>query len=403
MNEKTIYWSRRPKHIFSPAEYDAKLSELKKKGIDITESKTKKSDWFIYGKTTYHEEIKGKYRNLYVAEWWEEHHYTYTCVCNVLQGKQGAEMQKEMNGSKAGSLLRKAFRESTGSTICSAFGTVCSEEYMACVPRPIYYLNKALTCQEISCVGMIDNCSMYPGCMKGQLPDSHTAVRVDGYAAPTEEYPFAFYLTSHHCAEYGVFDTHDYLMQGDIFGLLKRKNGQPMYRCVSKKEEVTVLMKSSEKQWDDAIDGIFARKQAGSTVAKAILNKGIGSLHRNPNGMAKHVEYLNLYYHVCAIILGRANAKLLSMYERIHTDGEKVITMIVDSIVYEGDKVYGIKEKKLGQFHQDYTSCHFIAADAINRYVIWDETGIKKCVVGGIENATINQPKDILNYRSKKR
>ena len=275
MNDKTIYWSRRPKHILSPAEYDAKLSELKATSIDVTASKSKKSDWFIDGKTTYHEEIKGKYRNLYVAEWWEEHHYTFTCVCNVLQGKQGAEMQKEMNGSKAGSLLRKAFHESTGSTICSAFGTVCSDEYMACVPRPIYYLNKAFTCQEIACVGMIDNCSMYPGCMKGQLPDSHTAVRVNGYAKPTNEFPFAFYLSSHHCAEYGVFDTHDYLMQGDKFGLLKRKNGQPMYRSVSKEEEVTVLMKSSEKQWDDAIEGIFARKQAGSTVAKAILNKGI--------------------------------------------------------------------------------------------------------------------------------
>ena len=119
--------------------------------------------------------------------------------------------------------------------------------------------------------------------------------------------------------------------------------------------------------------------------------------------MKKHVESLNLYYHVCAIILGRANAKLLSMYDSIHKDGEKVITMIVDSIVYAGNKVYGIKEKKLGQFHQDYTNCHFLSADAVNRYVIWDETGIKKCVVGGIENPTINQPKDILNYRSKKK
>ena len=403
MNKKTIYWSHRPKHILSPAEYEAKLKELKETGIDITASKSKKIDWFISGNTTYHEDIKGKYHTLYIAEWWEEHHYTFTCVCNVLQGKQGAEMQAEMSGSKAGSLMRKAFKEATGSTVCSAFGTVCSDEYMFCVPKPIYYLNQAYTGKEIASVGMIDNCSMYPGSMTGKLPDAHTAVRIAGYAAPTEEYPFAFYLTSHHCAEYGVFDTHDYITRGNAFGLLARNNGQPMYRRVSKDEEVTVLMKPSKYTWDKAIEGIFARKLAGDKVAKAILNKGIGSLHRNPKGMKKHVDSLNLYYHICAIILGRANAKQLSMYDAVHNDGGRVITMIVDSIVYEGNKVYGTTDKQLGKFHQDYTDCHFISADAVNRYVIWDNTGIKKCVVGGIENPTINQPKDILNYRRKKR
>lgn len=399
----TIYWSHRPKTYLSPAGYEAKLAELKETGIDITASKTKKSDWYIEGKTTYHESAKGKYRTLYVAEWHDGIHSPYTAVCNTLQGKQGAEMQEEMSGSKAGSLMRKAFREATGCTVCSAFGTVSSDEYMACVPKPIYYLNQVYTGQEIASVGMIDNCSMYPGSMTGKLPDAHTAVRIAGYARPTEEYPFAFYLTSHNCAEYGVFDTHDYVYRGNAFGLLSRKNGQPMYRRVSNDEEVTVLMKPSKYTWDKAIEGIFARKLAGDKVAKAILNKGIGSLHRNPKGMKREVDSLNLYYHICAIILGRANAKQLSMYDTIHNNGGRVITMIVDSIVYVGNKEYGTTDKQLGKFHQDYTDCHFISADAVNRYVIWDDDGIKKCVVGGIENPTINQPKDILNYMRRLR
>ena len=111
-------------------------------------------------------------------------------------------------GSKAISLVLDKFTEVTGSTFCKAFGTV-EERFKRNVPKQFIYTNpKHLNKQKR--LGSIDACSHYPANMRGRLPDAHTAIVVKGRVEPSEEYPFAFYKSGH-CAEYQVFDTHNWL------------------------------------------------------------------------------------------------------------------------------------------------------------------------------------------------
>ena len=75
---------------------------------------------------------------------------------------------------------------------------------------------------------------------------------------PTEEYPFAFYASGH-CAEYGVFDTHEWL-GSPLFPYLFRLDQREDYAFnpLSDEEELTILMKASDYTMDSVWNYFYA-------------------------------------------------------------------------------------------------------------------------------------------------
>ena len=201
--------------------------------------------------------------------------------------------------------------------------------------------------------------SAYPA-QTANLPDWHTARKVNGRVAPTIEEPFAFYLKSHHIAEYGVFDTH-----GDCFnplyssGLYKRMedsyDGEPAYRFedVPDKDEVTILCKPSTYD----MRSIFAewldkRHESGNAVYKEYMVKAIGCLDYGHFVNGHWYTPYGTYNHLRAVILARHNHLMCQIYNSLTSmSGYKVASVMTDSIVWiGGPSRRATHEAKLGNF-----------------------------------------------------
>lgn len=400
----SIKWYLTDIDIVSEKELDKKLKRLiRRGGVDVTESKCGREDWMKH-KISYHLDIKKRSKTLYV---YDNKYYPYFARYTT----KIENTNDDITPSECGTELRKVFRDKTGVTLKKAFGTTSSSDIRLCVPKPLYYIDYNQCNKTLNNVSGIDVTSMYPACVKGSLPDAHTAIEKQGRIKPTEEYPFAFYLKSHHCAEYGVFDTHDYMsvdFDSTLFKFLcwNSLKKELIYKNVKDEEEITLLMKPSKFTFDETIDTFMERKKNGDPLAKAVMNVGLGTLHKNPDnqrGLKKGQE-IQAYYHFCAIMQGRANSKQINTMNEIRKHGGTVLQAIVDSIIYidNCDKEFGIDEKILGEYHLDYKRKDFRMANALNRYVVSDNNELIKIRLSGdFDNTEIKNIEDIDNYNSK--
>lgn len=400
---KYLEWYKVEPKFLSKQEIDAKITELiAEGGVDVTTSKTKASDW-IYNKISYHLD-KNKSGSSYTL-------YVYKDYRMQIYRRSSDDESFPITSGQCGKELRDVYRSHTGVSLQKAYGVVSSEEYRACCPKPLYYINRKYANKTISNVSGIDVTSMFPAKICGKLPDAHTAIKLQGKHKPTEEYQFAFYLKSHHCAEYGVFDTHDYMspaldMTLALFLCSDIKKRVCIYEAVKDDDEITVLMKPSKYVFDQAIEQIADRKAKGDKLAKAVMNIGIGTLHRNPENQfgSRKGKAINSYYHICAIMQGRANKLQLDTMKEIKKKGGIVLQAIVDSLIYiDNNIVIGTREKKFGEYHIEFTNAEFRMANVLNRYAVaQDGKIIKKRLSGNFDISKIVVLEDIDQFNEVK-
>lgn len=342
---KFIYWTKESKLVhLTQQEFADKLNSLDSMGyhrvpytcnreVYLERNKNysvKKNDDFY---VIYIREAKNYVR--YTTDWFDSN-------------KMGNE------GSAAAKLVRDKFEELTGSTYKKAFDTV-SEEFKRCVPKQFYYTNSKYLNKEMV-MSAIDASSHYPANICGRLPDAHTAITKKGTVKPTKEYPFAFYIKSGHCAEYEVFDTHDWLGHPQ-FGINLFRRGKEEYPLlhINNNDDTTVLMKASEYELTDVYKYFYNIKQtyphdsSEYKDAKMVLNASIGYFHKH-----KYTTYK--YAHLVAITIGRANQIMLNKANEIGS--MFIVHMCVDGIIYLGTKQYGIDDKQMGKFHQEFLGCN---------------------------------------------
>lgn len=396
-----IHWHDAETRFVDGPEYEQIRAGLIAEGGHVAELNTSAKEWFSHP-LTWKEDTAGSIHELFIAR---ESDFGHDLFIYKMNDKKLARdiLFKPIHPSMCKKRISDLFEEITGSTLCKAFKPVDSREFMFCVPKSVYYHDPIYARQEIDGINYADVSSMFPANARGRLPDAHTVIRIEGYAKPTEEYPFAFYLKSHHCAEYGVFDTHDYMKLPNRYFMWQclTDSGKPIYKTVPDKMEVTVLMKPSEYEMTEVFEQLYKEKLAGDPLAKAIQNIGIGTLHKNPK--KSHKEYIMDYYHLAAIILGRSNAKQWKAVREIERGGGLVISLIVDSIIYTGYKQIGGQKKVLGEYYGEFTDVCLRATDSINKYVIYDRNGeILKCVISGIKDPIeIKSPEDIDIYNKE--
>ena len=288
--------------------------------------------------------------------------------------------------------FKKSFKEEHNISFKENFGST-PYEYKRYVPGLFHWdnveiVNKQTTQLVRDKIGKVDFSSHFIACSLGELPDAKTAITVDKYVKPTEEYPFAFYPDTHNIAEYNNFDTHELrekwkptdeeFKANRNIALWKPENN---YDGIDTK---TILMKKAQYTLDDLLQPLYQNKKNSvkGTVeyeeAKLLMLKMVGKFE-----MTDPLWYIsNPYAHLAAIIKGRAIKRMDEVIDRI---GGKmnVIEVIVDGLIYKNYKkeVIGDKEEYLGSLKQEMV-CGKGTFRAHNQYVLKEGRNKIKCHAG---------------------
>ena len=345
----------------------------------LAPTKTKRAD---FDELSYGLDKKGDYVSLYMYE--DGKYIIYKN--NIMDDKKNNKnIVKKVDRE-----FDYKFREFTGTTLRKAFGFV-DKTLKRCIPKQFYYVNPMYLNKKLI-ASSIDASSQYPSGCLGKLPDMHKAILVKGRAMPTEEYPFAFYASGH-CAEYGVFDTHDWMGHKMAPYLFRMSPADPYpLRRLKDEEEETILMQASDYTMDETWRYFYNNKKNCEkdseeyNLAKLIMNKTIGCWHRKDKDKKEIMTYDDhgsyQLAHIVAIAIARGNQKILNMIDRIKTGF--VAHVCVDGIVYLGDKQFGAPEAELGVFSQEFTGCEFLMK-GINVYCAMKNGKCEKFKHGGYD------------------
>ena len=395
-----------------------KVEQLKQDGYTVATHKYDAEVWSqkVYRIDDRRENHNGKLSGtitLYVTEYengYPDKRVRYYAVEGDTQDR--IDLQK----IRPSSIIKQTFTLIEGKRMRDVFGTTCSDDLMQCVPKPLYFIQKNMQFMNIENVKCIDMTAMYPSCANGKLPTTKDSIKVNGRVKPNKEYPFAFYLKSGHCAEYGVFDTHDYVTGKIPLPLVDRltlnTTHDNIYKDIDDKDEVTWLMKPADKNLERVFNYFYEKRQSSEdeveqTVWKFIMNAGIGTLHRNPEHQFGEKKGLPItgYYNLAAIIKGRDNQKMINTYRRVTLKGNLILQIIVDSIIYVQtvkDNL-GQTDKQIGTFHIECENAVYRSNGKLNQYVIADNNGeIIKVRCAGVENPDIETLEDIDKYSMSK-
>lgn len=364
------------------------LKELKEKGFTQIEHTTIKRNFKI---NNFALTEKGHYLRLTWRDK-EGFHQRYTNFKD--------DSKNNRNRTPVFQEFTKMFKDNNNIKFNEAFGNV-PQDFKRCVPGLFHYDNPNYVLpgliNTVMSVGKLDFSSHFPGCACGLMPDANTSMRIEGYAEPTKEYPFAFYIKSGFVAEYGEYNSRDWYYTKYKTNLFESEDRKFIVKPVSKEEEITILMKPAQYILDAEMQYYYDKKSKCTKgteeyeEAKIILLKIVGMLEMNDPK-----EYNNRpYAHLAAVIKARAIHKMLKLIERV---GDKnVISVIVDGLIFNNRarKHYADKFEYIGSLKEEAFNAlgHF---KGHNQYVL-SENGVIDIAHAGYD-INVNQP-DMRKWR----
>lgn len=263
--------------------------------------------------------------------------------------------------------------DTIGKSLNEIFGGLPQKyhKYRTCVPSPInwahpYYCLERGSVAE-NCV-KADICSAYGTEASKTLPDCHPDKLVieKGYAEPTEDYPFAFYLESGHMAIWN---------EGDTFSL----NQSPYITCDHTKpvfaaDETTLLLPVANGNLHQVFEELYEGRK-DNPDNKAIMNMTIGMFHRKKS----RLDNENLW-PLAAAIKFRCNKRIIDVCEWLKDNFQLPLLINTDSILWRGSITPGMEEifseeKKLGNFCYEYKNCRAVLRSSKIYQVQDKETG----------------------------
>lgn len=270
-----------------------------------------------------------------------EDHYQY--MFNENRGTSVSE-QIEITGQQAYVYIEELFQDIYGDdkTLFRAFsGIQYKEEYNAiknCVPKPVSMINNLYKECKVKDAWKADKSSAYPSEGSKSLPTLHQCKQVGGYVEPTEEYPFAFYLNSHHMSVYKEFDTRKWCKFSRYYTLY-----DDMFRdWIRPEEEITLLCKRSPYSLAPVFSKVYQDKLEGKAQAKLGMVAAIGMFQKTNNPRLSHLA---------AVIIGRCADEMLSIAHSIEKQNKTVLLIATDSIIWTGGKIQEATDSKfLGSF-----------------------------------------------------
>lgn len=246
-----------------------------------------------------------------------------------------------------------------------------------CVPRQIGWINPLSIKKVINNCFKADVSSAFPAQLIKAIPTLKYSKKVIGRVEPTEEYPFAFYLNSHHLAIYNELDT--------------REDNKNVYlkQCVNNykevEEEVTLLCKAAPISLKNIMNKLYEIKNSATTQeeiarAKLTMNACIGYFQYNKHPGLSFVS---------AVVIARSNHFILEQVNQLIKEKNIIQYIATDSIVWQGkDSNVSTEEKYLGSFTKEYNNCSFYGVK-VGAYQIKKEDGTVKTLCSYIDDKDI--------------
>lgn len=345
-----IYWAKEAtKTRIDHEEYNRLSKFLKEHGKPMTSGyKTRRIEWCYDCVYRFDLEARRNNPTIYMSkrEGEEYHYYVYfTEMDNEKLGRENGA------GCSGWNTLDEAVRKRYKRGLAQIYGvlpvsggncwiTPCTKR----VKQAIYY-DKFFVNKKIKNVYKADLKSAFPSALCGRLPDAKTAKMEMGRLAPTEEYPFAFYINSGHVAEYGVFDTHDFLtnkwykqfVEANRQNCIKRNEEFINFEDIADKDEITVLMRASNIEITEQVKKMFWVKENGDEKKtrdwyKWMLNALIGFMRSEQYNVAHYQG------HLAAVVYCRVANRMLRLTEGLEKEGNLPIYFAIDCIMWLGKK-----------------------------------------------------------------
>lgn len=227
------------------------------------------------------------------------------------------------------------------------------------MPRP-YYINERFNGCTLKSVYKGDVSAAFPFELCFSLPDAHkkTSKLLDGRVEPTSEYPFAFYLNSHHIKIYNELDTRD-IENSNLyldFYEYHQLSGSALsteFKNIPDSEEQTLLMKASTYSLKEIMEELYNKRKEDED-AKTVMNAFIGFLQSTKANWFQNAA------HISAVVYARHWAYMSKLYNSIRNNGGTPLQIQVDSIIWVGKPIKeAAQQKTFGCFHSEYENVRF--------------------------------------------
>lgn len=413
-DDGNIKWSTVPKRWISPENANKLLDELDIHKAEFSEGFMAPGNVGRYRDKFYYNG-SGTIMNIYLIEkhpkkdkkgrsigndYEPKRYYIRITAPNTESSTSGGEVIKE---------IQKRFKKRYGKTLKEAFGY--STITKNCIPKP---LNETTKNHQVSPEVLypfykIDASSAYAFEASKALPTMEGSKIVEGYAKPTADFPFAFYLEEGTLAIYNELDTHP-------AEIAKR----------------TLLCPASPYSLAPIFEEIYEEKE-GTTDAemkqyyKDLMNFFVGMLHyvprytkadkkagRIPAGLKvrdpvipsdpRYDATCPRFAALASVIKARCNERMLNLRDEIESvRGNEVWLINTDAVGWVGNDMPHLytTEKKLGNLIIEHKDAEAIVLGS-KKYQIRDAKGTETKWAGVPIESTRDMEFGEIRYRNDK-
>ena len=217
-----------------------------------------------------------------------------------------------------------------------------------CVPVQIQFMNVGYKGKIVEGVFKADVSSAFPTQIMRDLPTIHGSILVPGRVEPSEKYPFAFYVNSHHIKTLDGYDSHE--MNCWFY--------REYYKCddsIKDEDETTILCPKMSDKYHDALAKAFEdcyNHRKDDNFNKFVMNAAIGYFQRNSNPAISFIS---------AIVILRCNIDMIRRCYQLEDEGNTVLFIATDSIAWKGKpSSVAIDDKYLGSFTYEGKNIKFL-------------------------------------------
>ena len=217
-----------------------------------------------------------------------------------------------------------------------------------CVPVQIQFMNIGYKGKIVEGVYKADVSSAFPTQIIRDLPTLHGSIIVPGRVEPSEKFPFAFYVNSHHIKTLDGYDSHD----------LNCWYYREYYKCddsIKDDDEVTILCPKMSEKYHEALAKAFEdcyNHRKDDQFNKFVMNSSIGYFQRNNNPALSFIS---------AIVILRCNIDMIRRCYQLEEEGNTVLFIATDSIAWKGKlSSVATDEKYLGSFTYEGKNTKFL-------------------------------------------
>lgn len=193
-----------------------------------------------------------------------------------------------------------------------------------CVPTQIQYMNPGYRGKIVEGIYKADVSSAFPTQIMRDLPTLHSSITVPGRVEPSEKYPFAFYVHSHHIKTLDGYDSHE----------LNCWYYREYYKCddnVEDEDEKTILCPKMSEKYHEALKKAFIDcydHRKDNDFQKFIMNATIGYFQRNNNPALSFIS---------AVVILRCNIDIIRRCYQLEDEGNTILFIATDSIAWKGN------------------------------------------------------------------